>query len=266
MSRRRTSGNGFGLWANHAGVARCLKPVLIAVALVLPMAWGIGKLAEPGRFPVRHVDVSADEAADVWRVDLERVRQVALPHVSDGLLYTDVHRLSGALRSVDWVDQVTVRRVWPDRLQLTLTEHRPVARWGGDAWLNDRGEVFRAHASRAVDEGLPRFRAPERYGQDLLSGYLSIRDRLDRARLKIVNVAVDGRLAWRLELHNGIGLKLGRKDPEQRVRRFTKAWEHLLAPHAERIREIDLRYPHGVAVAWRRTDVSGGTARKVVGS
>ena len=256
MSRRRTSGapsEGRGVWMSRAGMARGLKWGLIAAVLVLPAAWGIGKWLEPGRFPVRHVDVSGDGQ----RVDLEWVRQVTLPHVSDGLLYTDVHRLGRALRAVDWVDQVTVRRMWPDQVQLTLTEHRPVARWGDDAWLNDRGEVFRAHASHG-DQGLPRFRAPERYGKDLLRRYRPVRDRLDRARLRIVSVDVDGRLAWRLALRNGVGLKLGRKDLERRAQRFTRAWARLLAPHAERIQEVDLRYPHGLAVVWRRT---GGAAR-----
>lgn len=226
-----------------------LKPVLIGAVLALVVAWGVGELLEPGRWPVRQVEIRGDGQ----RADRDAVRETALKQVSDGLLHTDVRRLGRALEAVDWVDRVAVRRLWPDRLQLTLTEHRPVARWGDDAWLNDRGETFRA-ATRLGLDALPQMHAPERDAETILRRYRSVLDRLGATGPRIVRVDVDRRLAWRLRLDNGVVLKLGRDDLDRRAGRFAQAWSGLLAPHADRIRHIDLRYPHGLAVAWKTTE------------
>jgi len=44
-----------------------------------------------------------------------------------------------------------VRRVWPDGLRIAVDEHRLVARWGSDAWLNEQGEVVKLAAVEQAD-------------------------------------------------------------------------------------------------------------------
>ncbi len=62
-----------------------------------------------------------------------------------------------------------MRRVWPDRLDVTLEEHVPLARWGKDALVNTHGERFagRSDAHAAACWTAPTARRP-RWRQRLL--------------------------------------------------------------------------------------------------
>jgi len=43
----------------------------------------------------------------------------------------NLQRARAAFESVPWVRRATVRRVWPDRLAVSLEEHRAAALWSG---------------------------------------------------------------------------------------------------------------------------------------
>jgi cell division protein FtsQ len=58
----------------------------------------------------------------------------------------DTRRL---LETVPWVAQASVRRVWPDRLLITLSEHRALGAWADGRLLSDRGELFVANVAEA---------------------------------------------------------------------------------------------------------------------
>lgn len=235
-------------------VMRTLKWAFGVAAILLPAAWGGQQLMEPGRLPVRHIDV----LGTLERTDANALSALALRESEAGLLHLDVHAMSERLASLPWVDSVSVRRVWPDRLQLKVSEHRAVARWGENRWLNDRGEVFSAPLEEGP-QGLPRFDAPEGLGRVVLERYLEFERLLVARGLPIGQLLVDARQSWKLTLANGVRVDLGRNDLDARLGRFTLAWPKLLAAHAARISRIDLRYSHGLAVSWRpaRTAVNG---------
>ena len=66
-----------------------------------------------------------------------------------------------AFESVPWVRHAVVRRVWPNRLAVTLEEHRAAALWqglgtttGSESLVNGHGEVFEANLGDVEDEDL----------------------------------------------------------------------------------------------------------------
>ncbi len=56
-----------------------------------------------------------------------------------------------------WVRKVALRRQWPRRLEVTIEEHSPLARWNDAGLVNAQGEVFVAD----YDGELPQFDGPE---------------------------------------------------------------------------------------------------------
>ena len=62
-----------------------------------------------------------------------------------------------SLQRVPWVRGIALRRQWPNRLDVFVTEHTPLARWNDNALVNKEGEVFVAD----YDGELPQFTGPE---------------------------------------------------------------------------------------------------------
>src|SRR5258708_34134413 len=48
--------------------------------------------------------------------------------------------LRAALERLPWIRAAAVRRVWPDRLEISIEEHVALARWGADAPVNTPGD------------------------------------------------------------------------------------------------------------------------------
>ena len=63
-----------------------------------------------------------------------------------------------SLVKVPWVRAVALRRAWPMTLEITVSEHEPLARWNDSALVNVQGETFSAD----YDGELPQFSGPGR--------------------------------------------------------------------------------------------------------
>ena len=60
-----------------------------------------------------------------------------------GTFFTmDLARARDALNRVPWVRDAGLRRQWPNRLEVTIEEHEPLARFNDNGFVNTRGEVF----------------------------------------------------------------------------------------------------------------------------
>ena len=101
------------------------------------------------------------------------------------------------MKSLDWVDRVSVGRAWPDKVIVRITEHQAAARWGENGLLNVRGELFTEHAQHAFPE-LPSLAGPPGTEQDVARRYLAVRGRLAEADLKLERLSEDERGAWSL--------------------------------------------------------------------
>jgi cell division protein FtsQ len=142
-----------------------------------------------------------------------------------------------------------VRRVWPDRLEISIEEHVPLARWGTDVLVNTHGERF-AGASEAE---LPVFIGPPGTEAEVTLRYARFSQLLAPLGSRLERIALSPRHAWQLRLANGLQLTLGRDAElaEQRLARFVDAYAHT-PDAAEKTREVvDLRYPNGFALRVR---------------
>ncbi len=229
-----------------------LKPVL-ALLTVLASAGGLALLlewmADPLAWPVRSVQVEGDfrhlQAGDIQ----DRVETLA----SDGFFAMNVAVIQQHLQQLPWVEQVSVRRVWPDKLSIRLREQQPVARWGASGFLNARARVF--EPEQAVDiEQLPALEGPEGYQQRVLAMYGRMGRMLEPLRLGVDRLQLDARRTWRVQLSNGLQLEVGRSQPMQRLARFVRVYPAILAAGKKRMLSVDLRYSNGFAVQWQARD------------
>jgi cell division protein FtsQ len=56
----------------------------------------------------------------------------------------NVKAVQHSVQALPWVATVSVRKQWPDELQVYIVEHKPVVIWNSDLLLNAKGQVFQA--------------------------------------------------------------------------------------------------------------------------
>lgn len=205
-----------------------------------------GLLARGLDQPVRRVVIDGS----FQRVSAVEVEQAARAALSGGYLSADLDRLQRAIESLSWVDRARVRRQWPDAVAVQIVEQIPAARWGEDGLLNLRGELFVAGARHLPPE-LPRLDGPAGLEWQVAQRYLSVQGRLLELGLRMTALRVDPRGAWEMELSNGVTVRLGRRQVEERMDRFVAVTARVIAGKASDIGYVDMRYSNGFSIGWR---------------
>ena len=228
---------------------RLLGRWVLGLALFLMMGgaavWGVIRLQDPRVMPLNVVRIDGD-----FRYMERRHLEEAVAGAIRGNFFTvDVERVREAARSLPWVDEVSVRRVWPGTLQMQVKEQQPLARWGESALINGRGEVFRPPESE-FPEGLPSLAGPEGSGKEVVDGYRRIKADIAPLGLGVSRLTRDERGGWRLLDDKGMTVRFGTRNAEQRLARFIRIYPRLIAENPRPLVSVDMRYTNGVAVRW----------------
>jgi cell division protein FtsQ len=247
-SRRKTATKS-GQWKHW------LKPAL-AFASVAATVAGLGLLvhwmSDPLQWPVRTVQVQGQ----FRYLQPETVQTEVESYYAAGFFAMEVREIQEHVQHLPWVDQVSVRRVWPDRLEIDVVEQRPVARWKSQSYLNSRAEVFVPDDDEDLS-GLVTLDGPDGYQQRMLNMHASLQEQLQPLQLKLTVLMLDARRAWSMRLDNGLEFEIGRKQPVQRVARFVNAYPALMADGQRLPQRVDLRYSNGFAVRWQQAGSAG---------
>ncbi|GMQ87029.1 MAG: cell division protein FtsQ/DivIB [Gammaproteobacteria bacterium] len=237
-----------------------LKPML-ALVTVVASAGGLTLLLEwmnnPREWPVQSVHIEGG-FRHLQRADIQN--EVA-PLASDGFFAMNVAMIQQRIQQLPWVDQVSVRRVWPDKLDIQVREQQPVAHWGARGFLNARAQVFEPEQPLELAP-LPHFEGPEGYEWRVLEMYRRMQALLKPLKLGVGSLQLDARRTWRVQLSNGLTLEVGRSHPVQRIARFVRVYPAILAAGDGRVLAVDLRYSNGFAVRWQAPDEVNCEARR----
>lgn len=226
----------------------------LAILLVaLPVVAVLNGWIAGDRWPMRKLAVTGE----FEQVDEAAVREAVLPHVQDGFFAVDLDEVRSAVAALPWVEQVQVRKRWPDRLEVALTEHTPIARWGEDRMLAEDGDLFPAPPGAGA--GLPLFEGPEGRAGELMALHGLARPLFLPVGRRIEVVRLSARGSWSLVLDDGTELEAGRGDPAARLARFARLLPQLAADPARRIERADLRYTNGFAITWAPAAPGGST-------
>jgi len=153
-----------------------------------------------------------------------------------------------SLQRVPWVRSVALRRQWPNRLEIFVIEHAPLARWNDDALVDKEGEVFVAD----YDGDLPQFTGPDGAAGEVTARFVEFGAALDRAGLAIGEIRLSARGGWELKtaMAPELTIALGRSEPGERLARFIDYYAKsvgALTRAGARVEYADLRYRNGFA-------------------
>lgn len=230
----------WGVWWRRAQNVTALGVLLGVIAAV------VGWMLDPANLPIRTVKV---EGA-FRHLDESELQRAVTTRVHGGFFGVDIDAIREAVSERPWVDTVQVRRMWPDRLYIHVSEHRPLARWGENGLVDVNGVWFGAE-QEPFTASLPELIGPKGFERQLADRYRTLSDRLQSTGLRPVRLVVTERRAWQMTLDNGIELRFGRGDVDALLGRFSKVYPRVLSESATRIAAVDLRYTNGFAVRWK---------------
>jgi cell division protein FtsQ len=216
------------------GVPAFIAAAALAVASVLDQP--IETVAVAGRFQ------------RVAPVDVERVVKAQVHGV--GLFSVDLAAVRRAIHTLPWVDTVSVQRAWPRGLEVLVIEQTAAARWGERGLLNTRGELFDAD-ERHMPPELAQLEGPPGKQSLVAQRYLAAEGRLLQAGLRLTAMRLDARGAWEIDLANGVTVRLGRRQVDERFEKFMNTALKLVTQRGEDIAYVDMRYTNGFAIGWR---------------
>jgi cell division protein FtsQ len=194
------------------------------------------------------------------RVTEQEVRMLLARYTESGFLGVDVQDLRDELELNPWVDRATVRRVWPDELVIMIDEHRPIARWGNQSLLNERGEVF-SPPMRGSEIDLPALSGPDGSETLVLEMFEHFNAVMSAIEMELHTLSVDARGSWNAAVADGPVLRIGRENLDERVTRFVRLVNGGLAEQLANAERIDLRYSNGISVS-NKTDATGSVASR----
>ncbi len=234
-----------GYFAGRMG--KMLFVVLLAVLfLVLQFFWVLGK--SQARFPIENVQLHGN-------VVLTRSDdiQAVLPNVKQQSFFdVDLADVSQKIQSLPWIESASVERVWPNTLNVTLTERQVAYRWGekelvdiyGNRFLNTAPELFAK---------LPKIDGVEGHESEVIYAYQQLRQALGHRveSLDINYFTLNKYLSWELHLNSGLVVKFGRDNYQKRLERFSDAYLLGQIPDLGRLKSLDFRYNKGFSVKWK---------------
>jgi cell division protein FtsQ len=234
------------MW-NNVRQLNMLASALYAVALLLLLGTLARWVTQRPMFALHALQVEGDAE----HINMPTVRTAVVNKLQGNFFTVNLDATRAAFESLPWVRRASVRRVWPDRLAVSLEAYKPLGTWGDDRLVSVDGEVFTANQAEA-DDDLPEFDGPPGSEQDVVARFRDMTAWFAPIGAKPEAVLVSPRYAWTVRLSNGMQIELGRERNKdtlaERSRRLVTAWPQITQHWGKEIEYADLRYPNGFAI------------------
>jgi len=206
-------------------------------------------LAEPGRFPINTVKISAN-FEHITRAEIEKILD---KYNNNNSILLPISSLQLELLKLPWAKSIEIKRIWPDTLKIKIEEKKPVALWKNSFITSDGSMIAAAIQDiqrQDRNRSLPKLSGPDKQYQEVLQNYEKLSKLLAVYGLHAESLNLRDNQSWDLYLQVGVVLRLGKKNFEKRVLGFCKAYSTELVDRPEKMISVNLRYPHGMAVQW----------------
>lgn len=209
------------------------------------VAWVYAGMIAQERWPIRWIEIDGP----FERVSAEQVRARLAPLANCSFFTAEPVFMREIASEMAWVSRVTVRKSWPDTIQVTIHEHTPVAHWINGKLLAADGQQFHVPAADEI-RGLPWLSSPEGQLELVFQNWLKFDDALLDIGQEIERLSVDARGSWSARLSGGTEVRFGKADLFKNLDTLVSTWAGLMQGRELPPISIDLRYTNGFAVLW----------------
>ena len=218
---------------------------LLGCGTIAAIVWGGTYSYAALDHPVTRVFIDGE----VDPAERAQVEAVVNRSLKGGVLSVDAQAIVEGLQALGWTRSVSVRRVWPDRIEVALAHSVPIARWNSNGLLGDDGRAF-PYVGQRIPADLPNLFGPRGSAAEVVRHYGVLREIFGPAGLLVTRTGQDEKGNWSMVLDGQIAVLLGNRDVLDRARRVVDLYARHLAAERDRIARVDARYANGVAVAW----------------
>ncbi|MCK4607984.1 MAG: cell division protein FtsQ/DivIB [Gammaproteobacteria bacterium] len=222
--------------------------VLLVLLLAIALLWGWCWLQDPQNFPLNRVQIEAS----YQHINPESIQKAIAADIKGGFFSVNVATIKQDVLALPWVYAVNIKRVWPDKIVIVVTEQKAIAHWNQDSLINAAADVFAPeNSSFSAADKLPWLSGPNDQAIQVLACYKNINQFLAAIDFNVTQVSLDARGSWYIRLNNGIVVLLGNNNIMNRLQRFVTVYPKIIGNRGDRVIRVDLRYGNGLAIKWR---------------
>ena len=188
MSTTRKQALRQGVRGFSAGVFVVLVLFVLAAGGVV---WVYNGMIAQERWPIRWLEINGP----FERIGAEQVRASLTPLVGGSFFTVDTGLLKEKTSEMPWVSGVSVHKIWPDTVEVSLEEFTPVAHWVDGYLLDANGQMFSVPAADDI-QGLPWLEGPEGQLDVVFESWKKFDDKLVRIGQQVDHLVLDARGSW----------------------------------------------------------------------
>ncbi|AOE50462.1 cell division protein FtsQ/DivIB [Kangiella sediminilitoris] len=219
-----------------------LGGALVAAGLVFGGIWVVS-LNTDNVFPINKVELRKQQYTHALGV-YEVLRSIE----DRGFFTMDMALAEEKLLQLPWVKKAQLRKIWPDTLQVVVTEHQPMAYWGDSGVVSRFGEVF--YPVELPNADWVKLSGPDNMAKDLTELLQLYQEQLLQKNMVIEKMELTQRGAIDLVLAEGLTVRLGNVHVEERIERFLQYIDSVKEQKDAKLAYVDLRYQNGMAAQW----------------
>ncbi len=197
-------------------------------------------------------------------IDKQEIQQAIKNTLNGTTLSTDLKIMVELILNNPWVEQVVIRRVWPNTIVLRLKEPRIIGLWNNKNLISEFGELTNIPLShyKKIEKKLGCYFIKIEGPQDFLSQIVTRAEETNNLLIninkKLSHLRLTEQFSWEAKTTGGMTLHFGGDDLQgpmfYRLENFTKSYPSLVNELAEKgtrspeIHHVDLRYAKGFAI------------------
>lgn len=214
--------------------------VLLFFIAIVAVWW----CSNPAWWPIRVVHLD-HQLTHIPQQTIEKIVDADVRHA--GWLRLHTRRLSKQIRQLPWVDSVQIARRWPDGVSIQVHERNAFGRFGSDKLIDAKGVVFQPKQLSDQNKTLPMFKVDARANPaKALARFKQIQALVQPLAWTLVfyQREADGRET--LKTHDKLEVILCDDVSLFQLGRLIGLYPTVF--HGEKLRSVNLCYPHAFAV------------------
>ena len=216
---------------------------LIAVAVVVIAGiWASKKIEDVS---IKTIEIQSA----LINVSKSEIRTIAENYMHDGFFTVDLGSFENQLNDIPWIYRANIKRQWPSKLVIEISEQQAYFRWGENHLINKYAEVFYVGDTQQY-ASLPLLIGVKGRERDLIDLYYKYSARFKQVGTDILKLKEDARYDKEITLVNGISINVGREKTDKQIERCLYSFAMFTKAEREAIASIDLRHSNGFAIRW----------------
>jgi cell division protein FtsQ len=201
-----------------------LKKWMIELLLVGLVVYGAVKIVHIRHLSVKNISLPIKYVrteGEFQYLGKNEIKTALQPLVTTGFFEADMQAIHSVVSTLPWVEAVTVKRIWPDAIDIKVREKKAYARWGQNSLITERGVLFTPKNMEQF-QTLTLVTGPENQQVKVLEIMKGIKTALADQSLEMAEFSVNDRWSWKIKLANGLEILLGRNEQLKKLQRFLK--------------------------------------------